>query len=62
MANRILIVDDDPTMREAMNETLSAAGYDTVQCADGEAAEGVVKDGGIDLVISDIRMPGDRRP
>jgi two-component system response regulator FlrC len=58
MLKRILIVDDDPTMREAMNETLSAASYETVQCADGESAERVVKAGDIDLVISDIRMPG----
>lgn len=58
MMKRILIVDDDPTMREAMHETLSAAGYDTVQCADGESAERVVKAGGVDLVVSDIRMPG----
>ena len=57
MTKRILIVDDDPTMREAMTETLSAAGYETLQCADGESAERVVKDGGINLVISDIRMP-----
>ena len=58
MTKRILIVDDDPTMREAMIETLSAAGYDTAQCADGESAERVVKAGDIELVISDIRMPG----
>lgn len=58
MVKRILIVDDDPIMREAMNETLSAAGYETVQCADGESAERVLEAGDIDLVISDIRMPG----
>lgn len=58
MMKRILIVDDDPTMREAMHETLSAAGYETVQCVDGESAERVVKTEDIALVISDIRMPG----
>lgn len=58
MSKRILIVDDDPTMREAMNETLSIAGYDTLQCADGEEAERALKQGGVDLVISDVRMPG----
>jgi len=41
-----------------MHESLSAAGYDTVQCADGESAESVLQTGGVDLVISDIRMPG----
>jgi two-component system response regulator FlrC len=58
MMKRIVIVDDDPTMREAMHETLSVAGYDVIQCEDGEAAERVIKTGGVDLIISDIRMPG----
>jgi two-component system response regulator FlrC len=58
MRKRIVIADDDPTMRAALHETLSAAGYETVQCAGGEEAELVLKEGGIDLVISDVRMPG----
>lgn len=58
MEKRIVIVDDDPTMREAMTETLSIAGYRTIQCGDGESAERVIKAGSVDLVISDIRMPG----
>jgi two-component system response regulator FlrC len=58
MMKRIVIVDDDPTMREAMNETLSIAGYNTIQCGDGESAERVIRNSGVDLVISDIRMPG----
>jgi two-component system response regulator FlrC len=58
MMKRIVIVDDDPTMREAMNDTLSIAGYETIRCGDGESAERVIKTGGVDLVISDIRMPG----
>jgi two-component system response regulator FlrC len=58
MLKRILIVDDDPTMREAMCETLSAAGYDAQPCADGDAAERLLQAGGVDLVISDVRMPG----
>src|SRR5262245_15348559 len=58
MSKRIVIVDDDPTMRTALHETLSLAGYETVQCGDGETAEQVIKAGGMDLVISDVRMPG----
>ncbi len=58
MLKRILIVDDDPTMREAMCETLAAAGYDAQPCADGDAAERFLQAGGVDLVISDVRMPG----
>ncbi|MBI3301540.1 MAG: sigma-54-dependent Fis family transcriptional regulator [Deltaproteobacteria bacterium] len=58
MGKRIVIVDDDPTMRAALHETLSVAGYETVQCPDGGAAEQVIQAGGVDLVISDVRMPG----
>jgi two-component system response regulator FlrC len=58
MAKRILIVDDDPTMREAMYESLSLAGYEIEQCEDGESAESLLQDHDVDLIISDIRMPG----
>jgi len=58
MRKRIVIADDDSTMRVALHETLAVAGYETVQCPDGEAAEQVIKEGGVDLVISDVRMPG----
>jgi two-component system response regulator FlrC len=58
MMKHVVIVDDDPTMREAMHETLSIAGYRTSLCGDGESAERVIKAGDVDLVISDIRMPG----
>jgi two-component system response regulator FlrC len=57
MKKQIVIVDDDPTMRMALHEVLYAAGYDTVQCPSGDKANMVIKQGGIDLVISDVRMP-----
>ncbi len=58
MRKRIVIADDDPTMRTALHETLSTAGYETVLCEDGQAACQSLKAGNIDLVISDVRMPG----
>jgi len=45
-------------MRTALHETLTTAGYETVLCEDGEAACRSLKAGNIDLVISDVRMPG----
>lgn len=57
MRKQIVIVDDDPTMRSALHEVLCAAGYETVQCPSGEKASMVIKQGGVDLVISDVRMP-----
>jgi len=57
MKKQIVIADDDPTMRAALHDVLYAAGYDTVQCPSGDKASMVIKQGGVDLVISDIRMP-----
>ena len=57
MRNRIVIADDDPTMRAALGEALASAGYHTDVFADGEAAERHLKQNGADLVVSDVRMP-----
>jgi DNA-binding response OmpR family regulator len=56
---RILIVDDDPQIRAAIEFTLEAAGYQTETAASGEDA--LVKFGmgdGWDLVLLDQRMAG----
>ena len=58
MQKRILVADDDPTMRAALDEALRSAGYDVTICADGEAAMRLLQAGGVDLVVSDVRMPG----
>ena len=58
MQKRIVIADDDPTMRSALGEALGSAGYITVLSANGEEAQGHLRQGGADLVVSDVRMPG----
>ncbi|MGE4094093.1 MAG: sigma-54-dependent transcriptional regulator, partial [Candidatus Binatia bacterium] len=58
MRKQIVVADDDPTMRSALYEVLRAAGYDVVQCPSGEQASLIIQQGGVDLVISDVRMPG----
>jgi two-component system response regulator FlrC len=58
MQKRIVIADDDPTMRAALAEALSSAGYHTTLFPSGEEAERYIKESGADLVISDVRMPG----
>ncbi len=55
---RILIVDDDTALREGMAETIGDLGHDPVQAADGEAALARLAQGGIDVVLLDLRMPG----
>ena len=57
MLNRIVIADDDPTMRSALGEALASAGYAGDLFANGVEAEQHLKQCGADLVISDVRVP-----
>ena len=57
--NKILIVDDDPDIREVVSILLGSEGYQVLQAENGGAAvEMVYADRTIDLVIMDIMMPG----
>ncbi len=53
----ILIVDDEPLIRELLKEHLTHAGYMCQEAADGNAALNALNNGGIDLVLLDIMMP-----
>lgn len=54
----ILVVDDAKTMRDALKDTLSPAGFEVVEAEDGEQALDRLRQHQIDLVISDLNMPG----
>jgi len=54
---RILTVDDSVAMRQMMNATLTGAGYEVVQAANGREALAIAADQAIDLVITDVNMP-----
>ncbi|MDH5490355.1 MAG: response regulator [Myxococcales bacterium] len=54
---RILVVDDSITSRTLEKNILSAAGYDVQTAVNGALALEVLRDGGIDLVVSDVDMP-----
>jgi DNA-binding NtrC family response regulator len=56
--SRILCVDDDPGVLMATEEILEDAGYDVVSVRNAEAALSVLTRGGVDLVVSDYRLPG----
>ena len=58
MQKRIVIIDDDPTMRAALGEALGGGDYSLNLFCDGEEAERHLKQLGADIVISDVRMPG----
>ncbi|MDU9394370.1 response regulator [Pseudomonas japonica] len=58
MTPRVLIVDDDPLIRDLLHAYLSQEGYD-VHCADtAEGAEAFLARHAVDLVLLDIRLPG----
>ena len=54
----ILVVDDELSMREFLTIFLKKQGYEALGAEDGETALRLVEDNPVDLVISDIRMPG----
>ena len=56
---KILIVDDEPRIRELLRENLQYAGYACEEAGDGSAALSLLSGGGYDLVILDLMMPGE---
>jgi len=57
-SGRILIADDEETFREASITLLQRAGYEVVGATAGAEALERLRKGSFDLLISDIRMPG----
>jgi len=55
--SRILVVDDDRSMREFLEILLDREGYEVVSAANGKAAMGLCKRQKFDLVITDLKMP-----
>jgi len=55
---KILVVDDEETVRVLLQRILQASGYEAVTAANGKEALSVIADGGIDVVMLDINMPG----
>ena len=57
MAARILIIDDDESMRELLRLHLSGAGYEVQLAEDAIAAGYLVLKNPPQLIISDVNMP-----
>lgn len=55
----VLVVDDDPGIRESAAMALEKAGHRIVQAADAASAQRVLRDQRVDVVVSDIYMPGE---
>lgn len=56
--SKILVVEDDAGLREALIDTISLAGYQTVEAESGEQALLLLNNHQVDLVVSDVQMDG----
>jgi two-component system response regulator MprA len=57
VAERVLVVDDDPSLRRMLERTLIAEGYDVTVAADGGAALVAVERDAPDVIVLDVAMP-----
>jgi DNA-binding response OmpR family regulator len=55
---RVLVVDDDPTVREVVVSYLRAAQHEVDEAADGESVAGLMRERPADLVVLDLMLPG----
>ena len=56
--SHILVIDDDPAVREVLSETLNSEGYQVTVVSDGLAGLEAVKDQPVHVVLTDLQMPG----
>ncbi|HUA52963.1 MAG TPA: sigma-54 dependent transcriptional regulator [Candidatus Sulfotelmatobacter sp.] len=57
MQHSVLLVDDEPKMRDVLSTALEGFGYRSLPAANGEAALDLLEHEDIDLVLTDLRMP-----
>ncbi|MBW2529551.1 MAG: EAL domain-containing protein [Deltaproteobacteria bacterium] len=55
---RVLVVDDEPSVRRMLTRLVSAAGYEVDTAPDGHGAQQLLTENAYELVISDVAMPG----
>lgn len=54
----VLVVEDDPAHRYAVRRILESAGYAVEEAATGEEGLAAAREGGFDLVVLDVNLPG----
>jgi two-component system alkaline phosphatase synthesis response regulator PhoP len=58
MRRRLLLVEDDPTLRQALTFNLTRERYEVTSAADGEAALEAARSDRLDLILLDVMLPG----
>src|SRR5215831_939349 len=56
-ARRILLVDDDSSVRGSLSDVLVSEGYEVVQAENGQQAVDLANQSDIDLALLDLNMP-----
>ncbi|MEM6671215.1 MAG: response regulator transcription factor [Planctomycetota bacterium] len=54
----VCVVEDDPAIRRGLVDSLRFAGYDVLECPDGDAARRTLEFAEVDLVLLDVVLPG----
>ena len=54
----VLIVDDEPIVRDVVVRYLQRDGFDTLEAGDGDSARSIIESGAPDLVVLDLMLPG----
>ena len=54
----VLVVDDEPIVRDVVVRYLQRDGFDTLEAGDGDAARSIIESGAADLVVLDVMLPG----
>jgi two-component system response regulator HydG len=58
MKKKILVTDDEAGIRESLQKILEKEGYEVAIAASGQEAFEIIRQGNIDLLVTDIRMTG----
>jgi two-component system response regulator MprA len=58
MSSKLLVVDDDASIRTVLGRSLPYEGFDVTSAADGHAALEVLREQPVDCLILDIGLPG----
>jgi CheY-like chemotaxis protein len=58
VSRRVLVVDDEPDVREMLEAVLGGEGYQVTTVPDGETALAAARSTRFDLATMDLRMPG----
>jgi DNA-binding response OmpR family regulator len=58
MLNKILVVDDEESVRDLLQSFLTATGYQTILASNGEEAIEIAKSESPNAILLDVKMPG----